>query len=65
MKDALTFSKALKHTIKKIETLSGDTTVDQRNQILAQMNKQDCKPGWPAYFLVAKAGVAEDSWTPT
>ena len=31
---------------------------------MAQLNKQDCQPGWPAYFLVAKAGIAEDSWTP-
>ena len=62
---ALKFSDALMAQKFKWQTmpLTGDTAA-HRNKVLRKMKEQDCCYNWPALFIVAKAGSAEDSWTP-
>jgi len=40
-----------------------DALPEQKEEVLKRMTEQDCQPGWPALFIVAKSSAAEDSWT--
>ncbi len=66
MAAALKFSRGLINTKWhwEIATLSSDTTSSQKKVVFDRLAEQDCRQGWPAYFVIVKAGIAEDSWTP-
>ncbi len=48
----------------EIATLTSDTTSSQKKKVLDRLAAQDCRQEWPAYLVIVKAGIAEDSWTP-
>ena len=48
----------------EVMPLAGDTTMQERDELFARMESQDCWPNEPALFLIMKGGTGEDSWNP-